>query len=203
MNATIRELGKVRKVNRRFKDGVFFSSVLAYVVLRSPSGLKVDTSFDYEAIAEETASIDSGKLSIRQRENYMGMQPFRVLNEFKGVRFTSLVSEKGEMLLARALSNPISTELVATPGEATEGFPVASSMLISLFGEVPKGRIHPIAVEQKPDAALPSSRRGSQPAGPPIAPPPGKGFIDPNQPSVPLRTLPPGTTPDSEKGKSK
>jgi hypothetical protein len=162
--ASVKDGGKVEKVVKELPKGVFLSSFLAYLILRSPDGLKVDSTHPFQAIAEEDAAVYKGVAAVKNQEEYQGIKVFKVLNEFKGTKFISLVNDRGEVFSTKSPVQGIATELVAKPSEATAAFPISVATLKTLFGDVPTGQINEI-----------SKRAQSQPAAPAkAAPPPTK-----------------------------
>lgn len=145
MFANVTDGKKVERIQKDIPKGTFLSSFLAYVMLRSPTGFKADTKYEFQAIAEEEAGIFKGIAFIKTPENYNGLKAFRVLNEFKGSKFISLVSDKGEVFSTKAPVQGISTELVAKPTEATASFPVPAPILSHLFGDVPTGQMNELS----------------------------------------------------------
>jgi hypothetical protein len=156
--ASVKDGGKVEKISKEIPKGAFLSSFLAYVMLKSPQGLKADTKYDFQAVAEEDAALYKGVAYVKNPEEYNGLKVLRVLNEFKGTKFVSLITERGEVLSTKSPVIGIATELVAKPSEATAAFPIPSGILKTLFGDVPTGQVNEI-----------SKRAQSQPA-PPIQP---------------------------------
>jgi hypothetical protein len=154
--ATINHGGKTEKVNREIPKGTFLSSFLAYMMLKSPSGIKMDTKFEYQAIAEEDASVEKGIAAVSATEEFKGLKAFKILNEFKKAKFISTVSEKGEVFATRSPAQSISTELVSNPSEATANFGMPSAVLKQLFGDVPTGQENQIAKLAKSGVAVPS-----------------------------------------------
>lgn len=74
---------------------------------------------------------------------------FQIANDFKGTKFLSLVTEKGESISTKAPSQSVETELVADPKDATEGFSLSEKNLKLLFGDVPKGLTNSLSIAQK------------------------------------------------------
>ncbi|MEZ0390959.1 MAG: hypothetical protein ACAH59_02005 [Pseudobdellovibrionaceae bacterium] len=162
--AAVQDGGKNQKITKDLPKGAFLSSFLAYVMLRSPKGLSPDTKYEFQAVAEEDAALYKGIAFVKNPEDLNGIKVLRVLNEFKGTKFISLVTEKGEIISTKSPVQGIGTELVAKPSEATASFPVPATTLKSLFGDVPTGQINEI-----------SRRANSQPSQPaPPAEPPNK-----------------------------
>lgn len=155
--ATIQDGTKTEKINKEMPKGAFLSSFLAYVMLRSPKGLSPDTKYDFQAVAEEDAAIYKGIAFVKNPEDHNGIKVLRVLNEFKGTKFISLVTERGEILSTKSPVQGIGTELVAKPSEATAAFPVPATTLKSLFGEVPTGQVNEISKRAQSQPSQPAS----------------------------------------------
>lgn len=120
--------------------GTFLSTFLSYVILRSPQGLKSGIKYDYNAVAEEDAKVQKGVASVKEPEDVKGVKAFKILNEFKQMRFISFATEKGEMISSKSPFMSIATELVADPAAATTGFQLNAQNITLLFGELPKGQ---------------------------------------------------------------
>lgn len=149
--ATIKNEGKIEKISKDAPKGTFLSSFLAYVMLRSPTGFKADTKYEFEAVAEEDAAFYKGVAYVKGQEDFNGMKALRVLNDFKGSKFISLVNEKGEMYSTKAPVQGVSTELVAKPSDATGSFQVPTPILRNLFGDVPTGQINEVSKRGQTD----------------------------------------------------
>ncbi len=150
-------------ISKEMPKGTFLSSFLAYVILRSPQGLKADTKYDFQAVAEEDAAVYKGIAYVKSAEDLNGMKVLRVLNEFKGTKFISLVTEKGEVVSTKSPVQGIATELVAKPSEATAAFPIPTATLKTLFGDVPTGQIN--EVSKRAQTAPPPTKQEGVPAG--------------------------------------
>ncbi|PIS11858.1 MAG: hypothetical protein COT73_01670 [Bdellovibrio sp. CG10_big_fil_rev_8_21_14_0_10_47_8] len=185
--ATVKDGDKVEKIVKDLPKGAFLSSFLAYVMLRSPTGLKIDAKYDYQAIAEEDAAISKGIAFIKSVEDFNGMKAFRVLNEFKSVKFVSLINDKGEVYSTKSPVQGIATELVAKPSEATNNMSVPTATLRVLFGDVPTGQFNEIS----------KKAQASPPAPTPPTPPPGKQQGFPAGKGIQIKG---GTPPPQEKG---
>lgn len=149
MNATVTDGGKKSTIKLDVPQGVFLSSFLGYMILRSPTGLKSDTRFEFQAIAEEDGSLEKGIATISSREDFFGIPAFKVMNDFKNVKFISQVSEKGEVFATRVPALSIVTELTSNADEATQGHAVPSAVIKSLFGEVPRGLTNALSERAK------------------------------------------------------
>jgi hypothetical protein len=183
MTATVKDGDKVSKINRDLPKGSFLSTFLAYVILKSPKGMTLDTKYDYQAIAEEDAMMQKGIALIKSQEESNGIKAYRILNEFKATKFVSLVTERGEILSTKSPVQSIATELVPQSSMATNGFPVPTALLKQLFSEVPLGVQNEIAkkYQSNPKAFVSQNEVSSAPAPTPSAKqhgvPPGKGLI--------------------------
>lgn len=120
-------------------EGVFLASSLYYVILKSPSGMKPNVTFNFKAFAEEQGKVLDGKSTITSEKVSIGKTfAYKVKNEYAGSNYENLITEKGEVLSSDSDAG-ISTELVATTAQATEGLNVDEKILKKLFGNVPKG----------------------------------------------------------------
>jgi len=149
--ATVMNGGKPEKISKELPKGAFLSTFLTYVMLKSPQGLKPDSSYDYQAIAEEDASLVKGVAFVKTYEDFNGMKALKVLNEFKDSKFISYITDKGEVLSTRSPVQGIATELVAMPSAATNNMQIPSSLLKQLFGDVPTGQKNAVSEFAKAD----------------------------------------------------
>lgn len=147
--------------------GAFFSNVLLYMILKSPSGLSTKTNFSFEAIAEEQGKVGAGKAAVESLETWNGLKSYRVKNNFFG-DFTAFVGEKGDIFEIKADS--IKAQLVATPGDATQGFSISSGILKNLFGNVPEGLTNELSKSKPVKMTAPSVPGKTEGI------PPGKGI---------------------------
>ena len=140
MTGTIMTGTKKEIISKKIPKGTFLSSFLVYLMLKSKEGLKSDTKYEYQAIAEEDGIITKGQALVSKEEMFNGHKAFKILNTFKDLKFLSYVNERGEVLGTVALGQSISTELVANSTDATKGFPVSPTLLKAIFGAVPEGK---------------------------------------------------------------
>ena len=138
--ATVRDNGKEQKIVKDVPKGVFLSTFLAYVMLKSPKGLQPDIKFEYQAVAEEEAEVVKGIAAVKSPEDLGGFRVLKILNEFKSSQFISFVTDKGEVLQTRSPVQGISTELVAQPSMATANMQIPTALIKKLFGDVPTGQ---------------------------------------------------------------
>ncbi len=143
--ATVKDGANISKINKALPKGVFLSYFLVYEMLKNPKGITPGTKYEYQAIAEEDGAIVKGMAFVKGVEEFNGIKAYKILNDFKDTKFTSYVSEKGEVLSAKSPVQSISTELVAQSSAATGNFQVPTALLKSLFGEVPLGNKNELA----------------------------------------------------------
>lgn len=143
MTAKVNENGKSSTITKKYKTGTFLSSILYYLMLNSKDGLKTDSNYNFDAIAEEMADVKSGSAKIDKKMVTQGnLQLLSVKNTFAGPDYENLITERGEVISARTPATGIETELVKSNAEATEGIKVNSAVLEKLFGSIPTGTIN-------------------------------------------------------------
>lgn len=174
MTAQVKTGKKTQTIRKDLPKGTFLSTFLVYLMLKSKDGLKTDSSYDYQAVAEEDAEVYPGQAVVGKEESFSGLRAFKVQNKFKDVRFTSFVNERGEALGTNSQAQGISTELVADPAAATQGFPLSEAILKSLFGEVPAGKTNMLSKTKDL-----------------VSPNPGKQLGIPQGQGIQLKTQPP------------
>ncbi|MCB0415615.1 MAG: hypothetical protein KDD50_14855, partial [Bdellovibrionales bacterium] len=129
--------GKSAKpLNKVLPKGTFLSSFQTYLMLQK--SFKVGTRFQYSAIAEEDGEVYTGQVYVKEKVDYKGQNVYRILNEFKGAKYVSLMNDKGEVLKTDSVLQNLSTELVETPAEATKGYKLDVSAIKYLFGSLPR-----------------------------------------------------------------
>lgn len=139
MIAQVNDGNRKNTIRQKIPSDAFLSTFLGYLMLSK--GMKVGKKFTYKsAIAEEDAAISSGEAFIESVTPYKGHQAFRILNQFKGSQFISLVSPQAQVLHTKSPAELISTELVASPDLAQQGFDQSQKNLKILFGQAPSGR---------------------------------------------------------------
>ncbi len=166
MTATIRENGKIKKttVSVPKEKGIFLSTFLVYIMLKSPKGLQDDSTYNFEAIAEEDATISKGSAIVKGEDSFNGIKGLKVQNDFKGAKFNCIITSKGEILSTKSPVLGIGTELVSKPSEATASFQIPNAVLTSLFGEVPTGQKNEVSRKALTPAGSPNKQEGV-PAG--------------------------------------
>ena len=148
--------GKKTARNETYKNpkGTFLSSFLVYIMMQKK--LALNEAFKYSAIAEEDGSSTYGTSWLETKEDKGGYVLFRVLNSFKGEKYASNLAVvpdpkspdhfiKGEVLGTISPVKNVSTELMASPAQATEGQMVPNKVLITLFGNMPTGKLNMVS----------------------------------------------------------
>ncbi len=138
----ITENGKTINKERDLPKGTFFSSFLAYVILKNPQGLKTSTNYDYQAVAEEDGEIYKGSAEVKSEETYKNLHVFKIVNTYKEAQFVSLTTEKGEMLYTTAPQKELALELATEPASAMGTLTVSAENLKLLFGSIPEGKVN-------------------------------------------------------------
>lgn len=144
MTATTSDGANARTSKKAITKEAVLSSFLRYLVLHR--GLKTDTRYSYQALAEEDGNTYPGDLYIdKALVAHRGQQVYSLLNIFKGLKVQIFMNDKGEALGMRSPMQGLTTELVANPQEATQGMQVNTAHLIKLFGTVPTGQTNVVA----------------------------------------------------------
>lgn len=181
LSGVIKTGNKVARIEKKIPKGTFLSTFLVYLMLKSKEGLKSETNYEYQAIAEEDGAIYKGQALVGKEETYNGFKTFKILNTFKDIKFLSYVNERGEVLGTNAMGQGITTELVATPAEAIGSIPYSASLLKTLFGKVPAGDSNVVSRQQK----LKASEANAPAPGKQMGVPQGQGIIIKAQPVNP------------------
>lgn len=182
------EKGKTIKKELTLPKGSFFSSFLAYVILKNPQGLKTSSKYEYQAVAEEDGDLHKGSATVQSEETYKGLRVYKILNDYKGAQFVSLTTDKGEMISTTAPQKSLSLELMAEPSQAMGGLSVGADNLKLLFGNIPEGKINALAGP----APMPKNSNTTQ--IPTTAVPVGSTIPSANMPSSPAPSTPPTTS---------
>lgn len=164
MSAVVRENGQTKTVKKDIPKGTFLSTFLFYLILQSKEGMKVGANFNFEAIAEEDASLTKGTAFFKIQQNHNGVDTYRVLNTFKGDKYISWVTPKGEVVATESPDRGLSTQLVANMQDAIGKLAFKPATLESLFGAVPKGKDNVLARTGAADIPAPSPK-ATEPAG--------------------------------------
>lgn len=179
MSAVVKDKGKTQKIELDVPKGVFLSQFLIYLMLKSKTGLQSDLNYKYKAIAEEEGKIYDGQALVTKQEKHNGHLAFKILNNYKDLKFVAYVTDRGEVLGVTNPSQNMSTDLMAKPNDATGSFGVGSSILKNLFGDVPLGTHNILSKALKAEALEPTQLDNPKQQGVP----PGKGIIIKPQPS--------------------
>lgn len=170
MTATVNDSGKITKIIDDLPKTTFLSYFLVYLMLKSKSGIQTDSRYDYDAIAEEKPKLVEGVAIVRKEEEFKGIKSYKIENKFNEQNFISYVTDKGHVIGVLNPSQSIETELMAKPADATGEFNVPTTILKSLFGDVPLGvenivstKLHAEAL--KPVTEPPGSKQYGAPAG--------------------------------------
>ena len=118
--------------------------------------LPVNEVFKYSGVAEEDGGSYWGKAWIQTKVTKGPYTVLRVMNKFKGEEFGSNLAVivdpknpdqyiKGEIITTDSAAKAIATELVSNPSQATEGHTVPNKVLVTLFGNMPTGKINMVA----------------------------------------------------------
>lgn len=186
------EKGKTTKKDIKLPKGSFFSSFLAYVILKNPQGLKTSSKYEYQAVAEEDGELYKGTATVQSEETYKGLRVFKILNDYKGAQFVSLTTDKGEMISTTAPQKSLSLELVAEPSQAMGGLSVGADNLKLLFGNIPEGKINALA------GPAPMPKNSNTTVIPtkevPVGSTPGLSESNPTTPTPPAATPTPAPT---------
>ena len=161
MTATVNENGKKTKIIDDLPKGTFLSYFLVYLMLKSKSGIQTDSKYEYKAIAEEKPKLVDGVAIVRTEEDYKGIKSYKIENQFNGQKFISYVTDKGHVIGVVNPSQSVETQLVAKPNEATGEFNVPSTVLKTLFGDVPLGVENIVSAKLHEEALKPVT----EPAG--------------------------------------
>lgn len=141
MIGTVVEDGKKSKLKETTTKGVFLSSALYYLMLKSKDGLKTDTKFDYAAITEEGPVVMKGTVSVdKKMVTQDSLQLLKVANNFAGSEYENLVTTRGEVVSAITPATSIESVLVKNKEEALEGIKLTAGTLEKIFGDAPAGK---------------------------------------------------------------
>lgn len=137
------------KIDQEFSDDVFLSSFLAYRILRSKKGMVSGVKYEYTAIAEEDAAAYKGVSFVKEQELVKGIKAFKILNDFKGVKYVSYASFEGQVLSTKSPVQSIQTELVSKKESAIQNQSFSPEIMKLIFGSVPTGEENVLAKAEK------------------------------------------------------
>lgn len=156
MTGTITHLGQQEKIAKPLGKNAISSLFLIYAILRSPQGLKPNSTFNYDAVAEEMAEVHKGSVQVGASEEVGGIKALRIENTFLETKSTNLVTDRGEVLATISPTQKIAIELVAKPENAYGAFRLQTALLKAHFGKVPLGLTNVYAKANRVDPPLPS-----------------------------------------------
>jgi hypothetical protein len=137
MIAKITKDGKSTTYDQILPDDTFLSGYLTYIILQSKEGLKVGNNYKYAAIAEEDAKLYNGTAFVKERTHEAGQDGYKIIDEFKGIRFISIVNAKGDPLATKSPLLSIATQAAATREEAVGNLKLDEKNIRTLFGNIP------------------------------------------------------------------
>jgi hypothetical protein len=164
---------KEKKETKKIKKGTFLSTFLLYLILQQKDGLTEGKDYNYYAIAEEEGVAYTGEAKIANLEKVKGRDAYKILNKFKGEKFFTWVSPKGEILLTRSSDKNIDVRFAGNMTEATKGMIVNHSDLQLLFGNKIPGEAE--NVEEKKKKLF--EKKEVKPAGKGAGVPGGQGIL--------------------------
>lgn len=141
MIATITKDGAATKYDQVVPDNTFLSSYLTYIILQSKDGLKVGNNYKYAAIAEEDGKLYDGVAFVKEMTKEGGQDGYKIVNEFKDVRFISVVNTKGDPISTKSPLLSIATEVAATKEEAIGKLKASDDLIRTLFGDIPSAGV--------------------------------------------------------------
>lgn len=140
----------------KIPEGTFLSSFLIYVMLQKK--LPLNQAFKYSAVVEEDGDSRWGKALLETKEQKGSVVQFSILNAFKEGEFRSKLLAvpdpnpkekdkyiKAEIIFTEDTKQSLTTRLVASPAEATEGQMVPNKIMTTLFGGMPTGKVNMVA----------------------------------------------------------
>ncbi len=143
MTALISENGEKKKKDKKITKDTFLSSALYYFMLKSKTGVKADTKYDFSAVAEELFDVSKGSSRIEKKLVTQGpLQLMRSQNKFAGSEYSNLLNDRGEVISASTPATGIELALVQNTEEATEGIKISAGTLEKIFGDVPTGKVN-------------------------------------------------------------
>ncbi len=144
-------------IRKSLPKGTFLSTFLVYTMLSAKDGVKVGARYAYNAIAEEDAGIYPGEATVAGTEDVAGLAAMKVFNTFKEVRFVSYITSKGEPLSTRSPVQSLATEVVPSMEDAIKGQSFTPNSVTAVFGDLPQGKINPVAMKAAATLAAPSN----------------------------------------------
>mgnify|MGYP003394103543 CR=1 FL=1 len=144
------EDGKKIKINEVVPPGIFLSSALYYIMLRSKDGLKTGSVFDFKAITEEGPVVMDGTVAVdKKMVTQDTLQLLSVTNKFAGPEYSNLITTKGEIISSFTPATSIESVLVKNKEEAIEGITIKPGTLEQIFKNKPEGKINVLQTKGK------------------------------------------------------
>lgn len=154
MTLKINDAKKLKTETYKIPKGTFLSSFLTYLLLQQK--LELNQAFKYSAVAEEDGNSYWGKAWLQAREVKPGYEVYTVLNKFKNEEFISKLAVvkdpknpakniKGEVLSTSSPTKNLTSKLMPSANQATEGQLIPNKTLMTVFGGIPSGKINMVS----------------------------------------------------------
>lgn len=104
--------------------------------------LATNTIYRYHAFAEERGSVQTGTLHVAGARDVRGVKVFHLLDDFLGEPVEDFVAANGQPLGSRALGGDLNVYWVDSRDEAIGIFKYPNRDVISLFGDLPAGKVN-------------------------------------------------------------
>jgi hypothetical protein len=152
--ATAENGGSVTHESKRLPDKAILSSFLLYSILQNK--LKARAGWKFNAVAEELGASYPGTVKVVAEKRYGGKSLFKIEVGFKQetLDWDLLAIEdrrrpgnylKGEVVTTRSVEKGFRLDLVPRAALATANQVVPSQTLLTVFGNVPTGKINVVA----------------------------------------------------------
>lgn len=147
---------KTKTETYKIPKDTILSSFLVYVLLQKEMNPN-KPPYKYSAVAEEEGNSYFGFAKIESvTKKNSSYSTVKIRNRFKNEEFYSTMTvipdektpnkfTRGEVVFTDSEVKNLTTELVATPNLATEGQTVPNKILVTLFGNVPSGKLNLVA----------------------------------------------------------
>lgn len=130
--------GKNYSAKSTLQKNMFLSSFLLYLMLQK--GLQAGRSFAFEAIAEESGTVEKGDIQLGQEQKYKGLTVFKMDWKFKDIRSVSFISTTGEAISTETANQGVLQELVANRSDAIANFKFPEKSIKGIFNGIPDGK---------------------------------------------------------------
>lgn len=132
---TINDKGKTTTTTKKMAKGSFLSAHLPLMLIKN--GVAVGKNMAYKGVAEEDGETYNGKAYIKEIKKLGNKDLFRILNDFKGTKFVSLMDKNGQIIATKAPLLGITTNLQANQQAAAGNIPVPKKSIQKIFGKIP------------------------------------------------------------------